>query len=190
MAAAGLAEKITGDAERTRRAALRRAEEEAERIREEARQEAERMRKEGEEAIAKLLAENERRVESAARHAVRLAHTGLRRDCINAAFREAKRMLRELSDEEYEAFLRQLAASIGAAKGVKVIVPRGRIGVTERVMSETGIEATVEEDEALAAGFRIVGGETEYDCTAGQMLERNRPEIEAELASVFFKKQE
>lgn len=63
-----------------------------------------------------------------------------------------------------------------------------RVSVTIDLLAQASITATVKPDESISGGMRIITDTQQFDCTLDRFFATVRPQLEIEVARIFFGK--
>lgn len=105
-----------------------------------------------------------------------------RQELLDRAFEAAGETLKNLSEEEYAAFLKKTLGRLDCGPEAVLFVPPARL---EQVKS-LGLAMQVEARETLESGFIVDTGPSRYNYDFSELLDFRRSEMEKEVLSVLL----
>lgn len=186
MSLDNLTKRIFSDAHKTKDALLENAEKEVARIKEDTEQEKNKLLEAAQKDLQKVLEENEKRIRAAGRHQEKVLIAKTKRDVLDSIFHKAIESLDNLSEKEYESFIKKLLNSLSLEKGATLIISPDRKKETENVLRELHTSLDVKEDKNLGGGFVLTSGDISYNFTFQHIVETQKEELLVELAQKIF----
>ncbi len=186
MALTELTDKILEDAKQQAEHIRSAAEDEVARIKREAETAHARMKEEHKAELARTLADNEARVTGSAEKEVKTQVDAAKRALVDQVFSEALASLRDLSDDDYAAFILPYFKELPRdAKGT-LTVPAVREDVSKKLAKDAELSLEIKTSNDFFGGFVFAAEDVEYTCTFETILAGKKEELEAEVARILF----
>lgn len=105
-----------------------------------------------------------------------------KQEVMNKVFEISKGKLKDLSDEDYEKFIKDRLSQMKLKGGEKILIQEGR----KIDKAFDGIELS---EEKVSSGFAILDGKTLMNFNFDDLVEFNRHDLEGEIAKLLFDKE-
>jgi V/A-type H+-transporting ATPase subunit E len=109
-----------------------------------------------------------------------------KQDILDRVFEMAKLELKNLDDDRYEKLLTEAIKETKEGSNVTIMLPEGK----KNLASKLNRDISVEIDNTLDGGFIIKEDNVYYNFTFDSMINGIREELETEIASILFKREE
>lgn len=117
-----------------------------------------------------------------ARQAASISVQTAKRAGVDAVFAAVRTDIVEAPTPEYIAFFEKTASSVVPAKvSGTAYSPKNRVEETKHILSTVGVDATVEADADVVAGFVLDTPEGVFDATLDRVISDARPRLEMEV---------
>lgn len=101
---------------------------------------------------------------------------------LGRVFDMARRMLSQLSDQEFGDFLQRTLKGIELTGDEKLVVPGERLAFVKQM----GLSVPIDEEQTVADGFQLRGSQMVLNYSFPDLVEMIKPEMEGEIIQRLF----